>query len=76
MFVLIIFSPTPGGAGFVEYVFGNFLTDFVPIGIAPIISFIWRLFAYYSYLFVGAIIVPNWFRGVIARRNAVKQKEN
>ncbi len=72
MFVLIIFSPTPGGAGFVEYVFGNFLTDYVPIGIAPIISFIWRLFAYYSYLFAGVVIVPNWLRGIIARRKSAK----
>ena len=72
MFILIIFSPTPGGAGFVEYVFGNFLTDFVPIGIAPVISFIWRLFAYYSYLLMGVIIVPNWLRRIIARRKLNK----
>lgn len=72
MFLLILFSPTPGGAGFVEYVFGNFLSDFVPLGIAPVISFIWRFFAYYSYLLLGVIIVPNWLRGVIARRKAAK----
>ncbi len=73
MFILIIFSPTPGGAGFVEYVFGNFLSDFVPLGIAPIISFIWRAFAYYSYLFIGAMIIPNWLQRVLQKR---KMKRN
>lgn len=77
MFILIIFSPTPGGAGFVEYVFGNFLSDFVPLGIAPIISFIWRLLTYYLYLIVGVMIIPAWLRNVLQKRKEAKDlKEN
>ncbi|MDX1409555.1 MAG: lysylphosphatidylglycerol synthase transmembrane domain-containing protein, partial [Saprospiraceae bacterium] len=34
MFVILAFSPTPGGAGFHEFVFGDFLRDYVPAGIA------------------------------------------
>lgn len=73
MFVLIAFSPTPGGAGFIEVVFGGFLRDFVPVGIAAIIAFVWRLLTYYAYLLAGAVILPNWIRGVVARRKAARK---
>ncbi len=61
MFVLIGFSPTPGGAGFVELLFNGFVKDMIPSpshGI--VISTVWRLFTYYLYLLIGAIVVPNW----------------
>ena len=50
MFVIMAFSPTPGGSGFAEFVFGGFLSDYVPQGIALVIALIWRIMAYYSYL--------------------------
>ena len=72
MFVIMAFSPTPGGAGFAEIVFGGFLKDYIPLGIAFIVAFFWRLMTYYSYLLTGVIIIPNWLRGVIARRRIQK----
>jgi uncharacterized membrane protein YbhN (UPF0104 family) len=68
MFVIMAFSPTPGGAGFAEIVFGGFLSDYVPTGISLIIAFIWRGLTYYAYLFAGVIIVPNWVRKLLNRR--------
>jgi uncharacterized protein (TIRG00374 family) len=68
MFVIMAFSPTPGGVGFAEIVFGGFLSDYVPLGISAIIAFIWRVLTYYLYLIVGAIIIPNWIRNVLNRR--------
>jgi len=70
MFVIIAFSPTPGGAGFVETLFKDFLTDFVDGNAtsALVIATCWRLMTYYLYLFAGAIILPNWLRGVVRRR--------
>lgn len=63
MFVIIAFSPTPGGAGFVEVLFGGFLTDYVNNETyATVISTLWRLLSYYSYLLAGALIIPNWVR--------------
>lgn len=67
MFVLVAFSPTPGGAGFVEILFKNFLEDFVPHN-AWIIASFWRLMTYYIYLLAGVIVVPYWIKGVIERR--------
>lgn len=72
MFVIMLFSPTPGGAGFAEFVFGGFLVDFVPTGVSLIVAFLWRLLAYYSYLLAGVIIVPNWIRKIINARKAAR----
>lgn len=60
MFTISAFFVTPGGSGLVEMTFGRFLTDFIPGGLAPVVALVWRLMAYYGYLFIGAIIVPNW----------------
>jgi uncharacterized protein (TIRG00374 family) len=74
MFVIIAFSPTPGGAGFVEVLFGGFLRDYV---INPtystVISTIWRLLSYYSYLLAGAIVIPNWIRNILNERMRKRQ---
>ena len=68
MFMIMAFSPTPGGSGFAEIVFGGFLSDYIPSGIAPIIASIWRLLTYYFYIFAGLIVIPNWIRKLISRR--------
>lgn len=76
MYVIMAFSPTPGGAGLAEIVFDGFLSDFVPTGISLIIAFLWRLLTYYSYLFAGAIVVPAWLQGhVKLRRKRVEEGE-
>ena len=68
MFVIMAFSPSPGGAGFAEATFYPFLMDFIPDkGVAIVIAFIWRLMSYYAYLAAGAIIVPNWIRKVFLK---------
>ncbi len=64
MWIMMLVSPTPGGSGFSEFVFSEYLGDFMPqvAGIAIIMAFIWRLFTYYPYLFVGAVMVPKWIK--------------
>ncbi len=73
MFVIMAFSPTPGGAGFAEFVFGGFLSDYVPKGISLVVATLWRLIAYYSYLIAGVIIIPNWIRKIVNQRRAEKR---
>jgi len=78
MFVIIAFSPTPGGAGFVEVLFNGFLTDYVSNStVSTTISTIWRLLSYYSYLLAGVIIIPNWLRNVLneRRRRRIQQEK-
>lgn len=67
------FSPTPGGAGITELLFGGFYSDFISKGISSIVALLWRLVTYYPYLIAGAIIIPNWIRKIIKRRNVERE---
>lgn len=64
MWIMMLVSPTPGGSGFSEFVFSEYLSDFLPevAGITIIMAFIWRMFTYYPYLLVGSILVPGWIK--------------
>lgn len=62
MFLLIMFFPSPGGAGFAELAFKAFMNGHIPNMFALVIALFWRLFSYYSYLIAGVIIIPNWIR--------------
>ncbi|MFI3288486.1 MAG: lysylphosphatidylglycerol synthase transmembrane domain-containing protein [Rikenellaceae bacterium] len=68
MWVPMIVSPTPGGAGFAEYIFGNFLGDVITgggAGMTPIIALLWRGVTFYPYLIIGALIIPRWLAKVV-----------
>jgi len=64
MWIMMLVSPTPGGSGFTEFVFSEYLGDFLPqvAGVAIVMALLWRLITYYPYLIIGAIIVPGWIR--------------
>jgi uncharacterized protein (TIRG00374 family) len=64
MFAITAASPTPGGSGIAEWLFGGFYSDYVPITLAVVLAFVWRLIAYYVYLIAGVIIVPQWIRAI------------
>ncbi len=74
MWVIMLISPTPGSAGVAELAFGSFLSDFTPTGIAVVLAVLWRLFTYYPYLFIGAIILPNWVQRVYLKRKLINFK--
>lgn len=61
MWILMILSITPGGSGLSELIFKHYLSSLIPIaGLVPVIIFLWRFLSYYTYLFIGAILVPRW----------------
>lgn len=72
MWIMMLVSPTPGGSGFTEFVFTEYLGDFLPAvaGIAIVMATLWRLITYYPYLIIGSIIVPSW-----VRKKFVKKEE-
>lgn len=77
MFFIIAFSPTPGGAGLIEVLFGGFLTDYVSNPTySTIISTIWRLISYYVYLLAGVVIIPNWIRTILNERRKQAGRSN
>ena len=70
MHIITSFTPTPGGAGFAEVLFGGFYSEWITSGVSTIAALVWRLVTYYSYLIAGAIIIPVWISEVLARRKA------
>lgn len=68
VWVVLMGSPTPGGAGLSEWLFSNYYGDLVgTAGMALVMAILWRLITYYLYLVIGAIIVPGWLRDFYAK---------
>ncbi len=72
MYVIMAVAPTPGTSGLAEWAFQKHLVDIVPYN-GIFIALLWRLLTYYSYLFSGAIIIPNWIREILNERSKNKQ---
>ena len=68
MGIIILFAPTPGGSGIAEFMFNDFLGEFIPKGLAASLGLLWRLFSYYPYLFIGALIIPSWLANVFGKK--------
>lgn len=62
------YSPTPGGSGVAEIIFGQFYSEYVSKGIAVLAAFLWRMITYYPYLILGVIIIPNWIRKILNKK--------
>lgn len=74
MWIILLVSPTPGGSGVAEYVFSDFLGDFISndAWYAPLALF-WRLISYYPYLIIGVIILPIWLQKVFRKEKKYKR---
>jgi uncharacterized protein (TIRG00374 family) len=75
MWVIMLISPTPGSAGVAELAFGSFLSDYTPVGLTIVLAVLWRLFTYYPYLFIGAIMLPKWVQRVYLKRKLISFKK-
>lgn len=63
LWVVMMVSPTPGGSGVSEYMFHEYYSDFFDItGMALVVAFVWRVITYYTYLAIGACIIPGWVK--------------
>jgi glycosyltransferase 2 family protein len=61
MGIIVLLMPTPGGSGFAEAIFREFLAVYISVG-AEKLAFVWRLMSYYPYIAIGAFILPRWVR--------------
>lgn len=63
LWVVMMVSPTPGGSGVSEYMFHVYYSDFFDVaGVVLVVTFIWRIITYYTYLAIGACIIPGWVK--------------
>lgn len=68
--IVCMIVPTPGGSGFAEVMFDDFLVGYISQKMSTVvIASIWRLFTYYYYLIAGVIILPQW----LGRSKLIKQ---
>jgi glycosyltransferase 2 family protein len=75
MWIIMLISPTPGGSGIAEGVFPLFFGDIIG-KLSALISLFWRLFTYYPYLILGAIVLPRWLRRVFFQKSLKELREN
>lgn len=68
IWVVLMISPTPGGAGLSEWLFSNYYGDLVgTAGMALVMAIFWRLITYYLYLVIGVIVAPAWLKQYLAK---------
>ncbi|PKP18244.1 MAG: TIGR00374 family protein [Bacteroidetes bacterium HGW-Bacteroidetes-21] len=67
MWIMMLIMPSPGGSGFAEIIFQDYLKDFIPVGFVIIMAFLWRLISYYPYLMIGVFIIPRWVKRVFSK---------
>lgn len=68
LWVVLMVSPTPGGAGLSEWLFSEYYGDLVTsAGMVLVMAVLWRIITYYLYLGIGAVIVPGWLSSSIKK---------
>jgi hypothetical protein len=72
MWIVMLLSPTPGSSGAAESVFCTFYAEYLRTEFCAAVGILWRLFYYYPYLFIGALVLPRW----LARVNKKKKEKN
>lgn len=60
MWIMMLVLPSPGGSGFSEIIFSDYMADFMPIAFTGLMALLWRIITYYPYLIIGALMVPKW----------------
>ncbi len=68
MWIMMVVMPTPGGSGFAEVIFSEYMAEFIPTGFVVLMALLWRFITYYPYLIIGSIIVPRWAKKVLSRK--------
>ncbi len=68
MWIMMIVMPTPGGSGFAEAIFSEYMAEFIPVGFVVLMALLWRIITYYPYLIIGSVIVPNWAKKVLSKK--------
>lgn len=70
VWVILMVSPTPGGAGISEWLFTTYYGDLLGSGaMALMIALFWRIVSYYVYLVIGACMIPSWLRDGMRKRS-------
>ncbi len=67
MWIMMLVMPSPGGSGFAEVIFSEYMAEFIPLGFVVVMALMWRIVTYYPYLFIGAVVVPRWVKKILSK---------
>lgn len=60
VWVLLMFTPTPGGSGVSEWIFKEYYGDILGSGaLIMVLALTWRVLTYYIYLAIGVFLLPS-----------------
>ena len=62
--MIVMIPATPGGSGIAELSFMAMNCEYLPSGLASTVAVVWRLYNFYIYLAIGAIVLPRWLARV------------
>ncbi|MCW5907553.1 MAG: flippase-like domain-containing protein [Chitinophagales bacterium] len=65
--IFIVLPTTPGASGVAEMAFMAMNCEFMPEGLSAAITTLWRIYSYYIYLVIGALILRVWLKGVFKK---------
>lgn len=69
MWIMMLVTPTPGGAGFAEAFFKGYLSEFIPmVELTVVLALLWRIISYYPYLVIGAFVFPRWIKKTVLHK--------
>ena len=74
MWIMMLVMPSPGGSGFAELVFRDYMKIFIPIGFVSVMALFWRLVSYYPYLVVGSFVLPRWIKKISKKTKKVQDQ--
>ncbi|MEO0301177.1 MAG: flippase-like domain-containing protein [candidate division WOR-3 bacterium] len=57
IYVLLLFSPSPGGIGYAEIISFFLISKNLESSLIPLIVFLWRFFSFYIFAFSGAFFI-------------------
>ncbi|MDE5607681.1 MAG: flippase-like domain-containing protein [Muribaculaceae bacterium] len=67
VWVLLMFTPTPGGSGISEWIFKEYYGDMLSSGaLIMVVALSWRVLTYYIYLAIGVFLLPS-----LTKRNKI-----
>ena len=69
--IFLVIPSTPGASGVAETAFMAMNCEFMPEGLSAAITTVWRIYSYYIYLIIGAVLLRFWLKDKIKPKQAL-----
>lgn len=66
--IFLVLPSTPGASGVAEMAFMAMNCEFMPVGLSATITTVWRIYSYYIYLIIGAVLLRFWLKDKLKKQ--------